>query len=172
VPTRTASGLGRSPAARFISISLDTHTQFPNHEPPTNSPVTTYDMYVPKYLYTTLAHNVATADGTTVPWRISHFSCYCVGPTLFRSEKSHHCIVPSSTSAGFRDALRLPPPRGMYRHAPTTGWVPIPVSMPTTSPPGRFPYPPFPVSGIKTHVDPVAVPSSAPGPSVLIPSFI
>lgn len=44
---RTASGLGRSTACRFISIGLDTHSQFPNQEPPANSPVTTQpDSYV------------------------------------------------------------------------------------------------------------------------------
>lgn len=66
----------------------------------------------------------------------------------------------------------FPPSRGMYRHGLATGWVPIPVS--TTCPPpspGRFPYPPFPVSRIKTHVDPVAVPSFAPSLLLLIPSF-
>lgn len=43
--------------------------------------------------------------------------------------------------------------------------------LPTNLPPGRFPYLPFLVSRIKTHVDPVAVPSSAPSLLLLIPSF-
>lgn len=60
----------------------------------------------------------------------------------------------------------------MCRHGPAAGWVPIPVSTLAYQPPlGRFPYLPFPVSRIKTHVDPVAVPSSAPSLLLLIPSF-
>lgn len=60
----------------------------------------------------------------------------------------------------------------MCRHAPATGWVPFPCRhLPTTFAPGRFPYPPFPVSRIKTRADPVAVPSCAPSPLLLIPSF-
>lgn len=43
--------------------------------------------------------------------------------------------------------------------------------LPTNLPPGRFPYLPFPVFRIKSHGDPVAVPSSAPSLLLLIPSF-
>lgn len=42
---------------------------------------------------------------------------------------------------------------------------------PFPPPPGASPIHPFPVSRIKTHVDPVVVPSSAPSLLLLIPSF-
>lgn len=152
---RTASGLDRSTACRFISIGLDTHSQFPNQEPP--QPPLSPPVYL-KY--------------------VSALQCRHGRPSILFFPLRNHSFsdrkCPTTTAHTRRDqgCPPFPPSRGMCRHGPAAGWVPIPVStLAHQPPPGRFPYLPFPVSRIKTHVDPVAVPSSAPSPLLLIPSF-